>query len=662
MSAKQPRENPERPGRPPEKAEDDLKLYRAIISSASEAIAVIDQTHTYLMVNKSFEDFWGLTRDRIVGKRVPDIVGPHKFADTVREKSERCMAGEAISYHTWYESPRLGPRYIHLNYYPYRNDTGEIIGRISIGHDITDRKKAEDDLRQNESLLRLITGHTSALVSIHDAAGRYIFASPSHRQLGYDPSELIGQSGFTIMETEDVQPLTVYLEKARKEKTSHAFLNYRLRNRNGDLHHYRGSFDAVFTPDGELETIICVGEDITELRKAQTEKMEAVTLAAEAQKFALVGQIAGKMAHDFNNILGAIMGNAELALLDSPHEPTRKTLELILDQTLRGRNLTRNLVAFAKDQEPKQEFFSMEKKMDLVVNLLKKDLEGIEVVQDFRPGLPELLADPGMIEHAVVNLIQNAIHALSLTPRPRIVIRLDRDRDRLIIEIEDNGCGIPEEYMGSIFEPSFTLKGSRDRTGLYKPGIKGTGYGMSNVKRYIEKHRGRVFVHSELGKGTRVTLWLPVIEKRPTNLETPDIRKETFCSGKRILLVEDEPAISEVQFQILTQAPYSHRVDRAETCRAAMDLLNGQDYDLVSLDYILSGKHTGMDIYQHIRKKSRTLPVLFISGNIEFLESIKDLSRKDPHIDHLSKPCRHVDYVNRINQLLLRRSPCSATT
>ena len=515
-----------------------------------------------------------------------------------------------------------------------------------------ERKQVEEALRKSEALFKLITENTSALVSIHDSNAFYIFASPSHEQLGFRPEELIGKSGFAMMEEEDIGPLLEHLADARKREISKAFLDYRLRDKNGGIHYFRGSFDAVSKPDGSTERIVCVGEDITELRKAQTEKVEAMALAAETEKLALVGRIAGKMAHDFNNILGVVMGNAELALMDCPHENTKKTLELIFEQTLRGKNLTKNLVAFARDQEPRQEFFSIDEKMDLVINLLKKDLEGIRVARQYGHSIPELLADPGMVEHAVVNLLQNSIHAVSLVRQPKIIIRTCHRDGWIFIEIEDNGCGIPPEFLKEIFEPSFTLKGSKDMAGMYKSGIKGTGYGMSNVKKYIDQHKGRVSVHSELKKGTKVVISLPVIKKELTDEEIQEVKKENICCGKYILLVEDEQAISDVQCRILTHEPLHHKVDIAASGRAAIDLVNRNPYDVISLDYILPGGLNGMDVYHHIRSKNKTVPILFISGNIEFLESIKDLKQKDPYIDHLSKPCKNMDYLNCINQLL----------
>ena len=515
-----------------------------------------------------------------------------------------------------------------------------------------ERKQVEEALRKSEALFKLITENTSALVSIHDSNGDYLFASPSHEQLGFRPEELIGKSGFAMMEEEDIRPLLAHLEDAQKREISKAFLDYRLRDKNGGIHYFRGSFDAVTKQDGSMERIVCVGEDITELRKAQAEKVEALALAAETEKLSLVGQIAGKMAHDFNNILGVVMGNAELALMDCPHENTRKTLELIFEQTLRGKNLTKNLVAFARDQEPKQEFFSIEEKMELVLNLLKKDLQGIHVTRQYGRRIPELLADPGMIEHAVVNLVQNSIHALSLVKEPEIIVRTYHQTELIFIEIEDNGCGIPSECIKEIFDPSFTLKGSRDKTGMYKPGIKGTGYGMSNVKKYIDLHKGDISITSEIKKGTKVVISLPVIEKKLTDEDIKKVTEEKFSSEKYILLVEDEQAISDVQYRILTQAPCRHQVDTAGNGQAAMDLLNRNTYDFVSLDYMLPGEINGMDIYHHIRKTDKTIPILFISGNIEFLESIHVLKQKDPNIDHLSKPCKNVDYITCINKRL----------
>lgn len=392
-----------------------------------------------------------------------------------------------------------------------------------------------------------------------------------------------------------------------------------------------------------------------ERKQEEGEKIKAQAIAGEQRKLALVGQIAGKMAHDFNNILGIIMGNVELSLLDCRETETRQTLELILDQTLRGKNLTKNLVAFAKDQDPRYEFFRINEKMDLVFKLMKKDLEGIELIRENKPDIPDLLADPGMIEHALVNLVQNAIHATSKVEQPRINIRTYCWGDKICFEIEDNGCGILEKDLEYIYEPSFTLKGSQDTKGSYEPGIKGTGYGLANVKKYIEQHRGEIFVYSKFGVGTKFTIHLPVMERELTPREKEQIQQGGTYRNRHILLVEDEPDISDIQCRILTQDPCQHTVDRAKDGQTAIALYEKNFYDFVSLDYSLPGKINGMDVYHHIRAIDKNILILFVSGNIDFLESIKELKQKDPYLDHLSKPFRNKEYVNRINRLLGKR-------
>lgn len=392
---------------------------------------------------------------------------------------------------------------------------------------------------------------------------------------------------------------------------------------------------------------ICL-TDLTERKAAEA----AALVAAEQEKYALIGQVAGKMAHDFNNILGAIMGNTELSILDCNEANIRDSLSVILDQTKRGQILTRNLVAFAKDQEPKEECFSINEKIELVLILLKKDLAGIRLTRELAPDLPDLFADPGMIEQALVNIIQNAIHAMSLESRPELAIKTCLASEEILIEIRDNGCGIPVKYHKDIYTPSFTLKGTRDEAGAYKSGIKGTGYGMANVKKYIDKHGGTVSFTSQTGTGTSFVLSLPVLSDGcKETIRTPK-QPVKAVRGKRILVVEDEAAISVVLEKILTSPPFANDVVVATDARSAMARFEQHKFDLVSLDYMLPGNESGMDVYRFIRNVDTRVPVIFVSGNFEFIESIKALREKDPFLDYLSKPCENIKYSAIIRKWL----------
>jgi PAS domain S-box-containing protein len=468
---------------------------------------------------------------------------------------------------------------------------------------------------------------------------------------GYSRQEVIGRSGIEF---------GLYVNPDDRQKAMDEFFTkgrlydfpIQFRIKNGDVRECLWSAQT-FMMDDRLCWVSAI-LDITARRKAEQEQHRARQLAADQEKHALVGQVAGKMAHDFNNILGAIMGNAELAILDCEDEALKKTLELILGQTIRGKSLTRNLTAFAKNQEPRYQFFQINETMELVVNLLKKDLEGVQLDKEFSMDIPDLMADPGMIEHALVNLLQNAVHALSKTDKPRILIRTFSEGNHICFQITDNGCGIPREHIADIFEPSFTLKGVNDKVGSYSSGIKGTGYGMSNVMRYVDQHRGGVYVESEENVGTTFVIRLPVIQRSLTQLEKKQLKSSDLIVEKRILLVEDESAIADIQKRILTGAPCHHTVDVAVNGVKALEFLAGQTYDLVSLDYRLPGKISGMNVYEAVKQQNPKLPVLFVSGNLEFLESIHDL-KEQPHIDYLSKPFGNKEYLEMVNQLLAAR-------
>jgi len=516
--------------------------------------------------------------------------------------------------------------------------------------EIIDRKKTEKALKESEEKYRRIFDNLQDGYLLANSDGNILLANTVAADiLGYDLKELMrkntAQDIYFVPEMrETIKEIMVKTGKIE---------NYELafKRKDGSKIIVEANYHLLYHHDKQ-RFIEGTFRDITSRKHAEAEKIFAQKTAEEHRKQALVGQIAGKMAHDFNNVLQVIMGSTQLAIVKSKEAKTIKTLELIVNQTMRGKNLTRNLVAFAKDQEPKQEFFRISKKIDLVLDLMTKDLDGIKLIKENKSGLPELLADPGMIEHAIVNLIQNSIHALSMVESPIIMVRTYRRDNYICFEIEDNGCGISKENLENIYEPSFTLKGSKDIAGSYESSIKGTGYGMCNVKKYVEQHEGNISVESEFGSGTKITINLPVITKELTIKEKIELQEGIKHFEKNILLVEDEIAISDVQYKILISEPCHHKVDVAHNGQLAKDLFERNTYDFVSLDYILPGGINGMDFYHHIRKTNQTVPVLFISGNIEFLESIKDLKQNDPYVDHLSKPCQNKDYVNSINKLL----------
>lgn len=510
-----------------------------------------------------------------------------------------------------------------------------------------------DTLQEHEALLRTLIETIPDLVWLKNPQGEYLLCNLRfERFFGAKQKDIIGKTDYDFVDkklADFFKKMDLAAIRANEPYINEEEIVYA---DDGHKEHLETIKTPVFDSEGNLKGVLGIARDITERKKNEEEKIQAYLALEEHKKLALVGKIAGKMAHDFNNILGIIMGQSELGLLRCKEQETLKIFQVIFDQSLRGRNLTKNLVAFAKDQEPKYEYFYLNEKIELVLNLLEKNLEGIEIRKEGLSENIDFLADPGMIEHCLVNIFQNSIHALSKSENPFISVQLRQSNGTVIVMISDNGCGIPEAHIDKIFEPSFSLKGSRDVLASYESTIKGSGYGMANVNKCIELHKGNITVHSQLNIGTTVELSFPLIRRKLTKEEKMAIKNEGCHSNKRILLVEDEIQIAEVQRFVLTNDPCNHIVDVAHTGEAALKFLAKNEYDLISLDYMLPGKINGKNMYDHIRSENKTTPILFISGNIEFLESIKDLKRDDCFVDHVSKPCQNIVYLNSINVLL----------
>ncbi|MCP4669670.1 MAG: PAS domain S-box protein [Desulfobacula sp.] len=639
------------------------KRYRLIAKNATDVIWMTDMDFNFTYISPSIFQMGGYTQEEMLAKTLDKTVLPdsmEKFISLYNETLNLIKAGDPEGWKSKFlEVQGCGKdgstieTEINVRIFADRNN--KPAGILGITREITRQKLMEKKLKESEKKYRnILVNMDDGYFEVNLAGNITFFNNSMSRMLGYPGNELMGTNNQEYMDKENAKKIFQTFNKVYKTDIPTKALDWKLIKKDGSICFIETVVSLRKDSEGKRIGFRGIARDISDKIKAEQEKIKAQQFAIEQEKHALVGQIAGKMAHDFNNILGIIMGNAQVALMGTMESETKKTLELIFKQTIRGKDLTKNLVVFAKDQEPKQEFFRINEKLDLVINLLKKDLENIEIIKEYRPDVPEMLADSGMIEHALVNIFQNSIHAMSIVEHPLIIVRTYSLDDNITIEVEDNGCGILKEHLRKIYEPSFSLKGSRDAKGSYKTGIKGTGYGMANVKRYIQQHKGTIFVESEFGSGTKVTLKIPVTRKELTIDKKKKIQKKITQQEKNILLVEDEIDISKVQYAMLTQEPCNHKVDTANNGQAAMDLFDANQYDFVSLDYILKGDLNGMDVYHHIRKTNKTIPILFVSGNIEFLESIKKIKQDDTNIDHLSKPCQHKDYINSINELLER--------
>jgi two-component system cell cycle sensor histidine kinase/response regulator CckA len=354
---------------------------------------------------------------------------------------------------------------------------------------------------------------------------------------------------------------------------------------------------------------------------------------AQATKMQAVGQLAGGVAHDFNNILTAIIGHCDLmAMRHSPGDSDYDDIQQIRANSNRAASLTRQLLAFSRQQTLRPQVLQLPDIISEVSNLLKR-LLGETVTLEIRHGrnLGPVRADPGQLEQVVVNLAVNARDAVlgkypngggTLTIETLVVTAADVRKlrevedtvlpvaDYTALRIVDNGSGIPPENLGKIFEPFFTTK----EVG------KGTGLGLSTVYGIVKQSGGYIFAESEVGTGTAFTIFLPVhaAAEATATTKAPSTVKEkpsdVWGTGT-ILVVEDEDMVRAVAERALSRQGYT--VLTAENGEAALELLETVEKPDLLISDVVMPLMDGPTMARHVREKYPDLPILFMSGYAE---------------------------------------------
>ena len=348
---------------------------------------------------------------------------------------------------------------------------------------------------------------------------------------------------------------------------------------------------------------------------------------AQATKMQAVGQLAGGVAHDFNNILTAVIGHCDLMLMrHSPGDSDYDDIQQILLNSNRAAALTRQLLAFSRQQTLRPQLLQLPDVISEVSNLLKRLLgETVELVVSHGRNLGPVRADPGQLEQVVVNLAVNARDAMlaknpngggtltieTLNVPAHEVRAMDEDvlpvGDYTALRVSDNGAGIPADVLAHIWEPFFTTK----EVG------KGTGLGLSTVYGIIKQSGGFIFAESPKGKGAVFTIYLPVhTAVEPAKpAAAPKLKQGDLWGSGTVLLVEDEAMVRAVAERALARQGYT--VLTAENGDAALELLEKVDKpDLLISDVVMPGMD-GPTMVHQVRKRYPDLPILFMSGYAE---------------------------------------------
>jgi two-component system cell cycle sensor histidine kinase/response regulator CckA len=361
------------------------------------------------------------------------------------------------------------------------------------------------------------------------------------------------------------------------------------------------------------------------LLKDNSEEAKLKRQVAQATKMQVVGQLAGGVAHDFNNILTAIIGHCDLMLMrHTPGDIDYDDIQQIKSNSNRAAGLTRQLLAFSRQQTLRPQVLQLPDVVSEVSHLLKRLLgETVELVVKHGRNLGPIRADPGQLEQVIINLAVNARDAMApkgggtltiqtYSVKSDQVAELGSDilpiADYSALSVTDTGTGIAPGVLGKIFEPFFTTK----EVG------KGTGLGLSTVYGIVKQSGGFIFADSKVGEGARFVIYLPVHREEASAGRTrsaPKAKKDELWGTGTVLLVEDEPMVRSVAERALTR--HGYKVITADNGEEALEILErGDPIDLLISDVVMPGMDGPM-VVREARKSRPDLKILFMSGYAE---------------------------------------------
>jgi len=645
------------------KAEEDLnkseEKYRELVENANSIILRMDVTGNITFFNEYALRFFGFSHDEVMGRNVVgtivpltdssgkdlanmilDIgINPEKYASN--ENENICKDGRRV-WVSWTNKPIL-------------DDHGKCVEILCVGNDITQLKKANELLKESEERYRKIIDTTSEWIWEMDLSGKHTYSNPgSISILGYEQREFVGQRADFLLHEEDRAEVNARLPQLIKEKKGWKGWVLRWRHKDGTYRYLESNASPIFDSDGELTGYLGADRDITDRIKAEEEKEKLMLQLYQSQKMESVGRLAGGVAHDFNNMLSAILGHTELAMMKTDQsDPICGDLKAIQTAALRSAELTRQLLAFARKQTVLPRVLDLNNTIEGMLKMLVR-LIGEDIDLVWMPGknLWPVKIDPSQIDQMLVNLCINARDAIKGAGKITIEsgnISFDRDYcsvhpgfipgEYVMMAVSDNGAGMSKEVLEHLFEPFYTTKDVG----------KGTGLGLATIYGIVKQNNGFVNVYSEPGAGTTFRIYLPREMEADPEMLPETVFETPMGHGETILLVEDEPTILDVTRAMLQKLGY--RVLPAGVPGEALRLSkeHAGDIDLMITDVIMP-EVNGKDLCGLIMEVRAGMKCLFTSGYTA--NTIAHHGVLDQDVHFIQKPFSMHDLAVKVREAL----------
>jgi PAS domain S-box-containing protein len=583
------------------------KQYRLLFDSSPLPMWVFDRnTFAFLEVNEAAVQHYGYSRDEFRKMTILDIRPPEERSRILQHMTQLVKGLQTPE--VWKHRKKNGS-VIDVEITSHELAFQRRDAQLVVAHDITDQLKAEEDLRHSEEKFSKTFRSTPLPITISTVTdGRYIDVNEAFSNImGYEREQVIGRTALDLNIWADANDRKQMIEQLNVEGHLHSF-ETQFVTRSGGSRMVLISAEIIKL-DG-AECVIAITSDITDTRRLEEQ-------FRQAQKMEAVGRLAGGVAHDFNNILGVIIGYSDLSREQLPDDSlVFKHIEQIRKAALRATGLTSQLLAFSRQQVLQPSVLNL----NAVVNNVSKMLLRVvreDISLNFVPGEPlgNVKLDLGQVEQVLLNLVVNARDAM---PRGgQIVIETDNidfDDDYarehmpvkpgsyVMLAVSDTGAGIDKETLSRIFEPFFTTK----------PVGEGTGLGLSMVYGVVQQSGGSIWVYSEVGKGTSFKMYFPRVNESAISLIEPKSDTHVASGSETILLVEDEEALRELTADLLRSGGYKVLV--AEGGEAALAILRQSNtIHLVLTDVIMSGM-SGSELALEAKELRQDVRVLYMSG------------------------------------------------
>jgi len=626
------------------------ELFQNLAANSPVGVYIVQESK-FVYANARFQEFSGYSKEELIGKKAISLVFPDD-RERVRENAIAMLKGERLipyEFRIINKSGEVKWALESVSSIPYQGK------RATLGcyQDITQHKLIEEAVKSNEEKYRSLYQEFQAILdAIPD---NLLLITPELKiewvnrviltSTGKEASEFIGKHCYQIWHSRS-EPCEVCPVQRSFLSQQPDFQEIRNRGKIFEIYSV-----PIIDETGKVKGVVELARNVTEKKLALEEMMNLQDQLRQAQKMEAIGRLAGGIAHDFNNLLTVIQGHTEISLNTlRKDDPLRPRLEEIAQAANRAANLTRQLLAFSRRQVLNFRTIDLNSLLADLEKMLRRIIgEEIELVTSFAEDLGRIKADPGALEQAIINLVVNAKDAMPqggwLTIRTAN-IELTESYARthpgilpgsyVMVAVTDTGIGMSKEIQAQIFEPFFTTK----EVG------KGTGLGLSTVYGIIKQCGGDIEVESELGKGTTFKLYLPRVDEPAEIIDKKDRFVAEFPGGNEtILVIEDDPAVSKVACQILTQLGYTVLVAESSGDALVICEQEKKPIHLILADVVMP-KISGPELIERLAKVRQDFKVLYMSGYVD-----KKFTKKEK-FNFIPKPFTVETLAQKIREVL----------